>query len=130
MNHNVDCLELVKQAQLGCQESMSRLTQVAKGSLCAYIYRLTLNNDLAEDLLQETLLEMVKSLKNLKFERANQFWAWLYRTALGKVQFYIAVVFVMACLSLPDNTSAYYGRNEVMMYTSDAKKRSSSSVRN
>jgi RNA polymerase sigma-70 factor (ECF subfamily) len=83
MSNNINYIELVKQAQLGCQESMSRLTKVAEKSLCAYIYRLTLNYDLTEDLLQETLLEMVKSLKNLKFERANQFWAWLYRTALG-----------------------------------------------
>ncbi len=86
MSNNVNYLELVKQAQLGCQESMTRLTKLTEGSLCAYIYRLTLNYELTEELLQETLLEMVKSLKKLKFKHVNQFWAWLYRTALGKVQ--------------------------------------------
>ena len=86
MSNNVNYLELVKQAQLGDQESMNRLAQLAEGRIRAYIYRLTLNYDLTQDLLQETLLEVVKSLKSLRFEHANQFWSWLYRTALSKVQ--------------------------------------------
>ena len=52
MTNDVNYLELVKRAQLGCRESMSRLTQVADEGLCAYICRLTLNNDLAEDILR------------------------------------------------------------------------------
>lgn len=86
VDNDVNYLELVRQAQLGNQESMSRLAQLAKGRVCAYIYRLTLNYDLTQDLLQETLLEMVKSLKELK--HAEAFWPWLYRTAMGKVQHY------------------------------------------
>jgi RNA polymerase sigma-70 factor (ECF subfamily) len=86
MSNNVNYLELVRQAQLGGQESMNRLAQLVKGRVCAYIYRLTLNYDLTQDLLQETLLEMVKSLKSLRFEHTNQFWSWLYRTALSKIQ--------------------------------------------
>lgn len=86
VDNDVNYLELVRQAQLGNQESMDRLAQLAKGRVCAYIYRLTLNYDLTQDLLQETLLEMVKSLKELK--HAEAFWSWLYRTAMGKVQHY------------------------------------------
>lgn len=84
VDNDVNYLELVRQAQLGSQESMNRLAQLAEGRVCAYIYRLTLNYDLTQDLLQETLLEMVKSLKELK--HAEAFWSWLYRTAMGKVQ--------------------------------------------
>ncbi|MHC4572987.1 MAG: RNA polymerase sigma factor [Planctomycetota bacterium] len=86
MINKVNYLELVRQAQLGSQESMNRLARLAQGRVCAYIYRLTLDNVLAQDLSQETLLEMVKSLERLRFEHANQFWSWLYRTALGKVR--------------------------------------------
>jgi len=86
MTDNVNYLKLVKRAKLGHQESITELTQLAEGGLCAYVYRLTLNYDLSQDLVQDTLLEMIKSLKNLEFEHAHQFWAWLYRTALGKVQ--------------------------------------------
>lgn len=65
---------------------MNQLAQLVQGRLFAYIYRLTLNYDLAQDLLQETLLRMVESLKELK--QVEQFWMWLYRTAMGKVQHY------------------------------------------
>jgi RNA polymerase sigma-70 factor (ECF subfamily) len=84
MHDTANYVELVKQAQLGDQESMNCLARLAKGRLCAYIYRLTLSYDLTQDLLQETLLEMIESLKRL--ERADRFWSWLYRTATGKAQ--------------------------------------------
>jgi RNA polymerase sigma-70 factor (ECF subfamily) len=86
MYENVDYLELVKQARLGNQEGMDCLAKLAEGRVCAYLYKLTMDYDLAQDLSQETLLEMVESLKNLK--QPDRFWAWLFRTALGKAQLY------------------------------------------
>jgi RNA polymerase sigma-70 factor (ECF subfamily) len=76
--------ELVRRAQRGEQQSMERLAQLAGPRLLIYIYRLTLDYDLAQDLLQETLLEMVESLNGLR--DAGQFWSWLFRTAQGKAQ--------------------------------------------
>jgi len=84
MHSDVSYRGLIHHAQLGNQESMNHLVELVKERLFAHIYRLTLNYDLAEDLLQETLMEMVKSLKNL--EHVDRFWYWLFRTALGKVQ--------------------------------------------
>ena len=81
--------ELVRKAQLGCQESMAQLAQAAEPRVCAYIYRLTLNSDLTADLSQETLLQMVKSLKSLR--NPERFWPWLYRTAMGKVQMHFRI---------------------------------------
>jgi len=65
---------------------MDRLAEAARQRLYAYIYRLTLNHDLAQDLLQETLLKMVERIKDL--EQPERFWCWLFRTALGNVQHY------------------------------------------
>jgi len=84
--NNVDYPNLVRQAQNGDQQSMEHLVELTKGRISAYIYRITLDYDLTEDLTQETLLEIVKSLKRLRNE--ERFWPWLYRTALGKVQHY------------------------------------------
>ena len=84
MENDVDYLELVKKARLDDQESMNKLAELVEGRLFAYIYRLTLNYHLTDDLLQETLLAMVKSLKDLR--QPERFWAWLFRTAFGKVQ--------------------------------------------
>ena len=84
MDDNINYSELVKQAQLGCQESMNHLAQLVERKVIGYIYKLTLSYDLTQDLLQETLLEIVKSLKRL--ESVDAFWSWVYRTAMGKVQ--------------------------------------------
>ncbi len=76
----------VCQAQRGDQGAANHLAAVARQRLYSYIYRLTLNHDLAQDLLQETLLKMVENLKEL--EQPERFWCWLFRTALGVVQHY------------------------------------------
>jgi RNA polymerase sigma factor (sigma-70 family) len=75
---------LIHHAQLGNKESMDLLVEVVKDRLRAYIYRLTLDANLTEDLLQETILFMLQSLNQL--EHAEGFWHWLLRTAMGKVQ--------------------------------------------
>lgn len=75
---------LINHAQLGNKESMNRLAEVVKDRLYAYIYRLTLDQNIAQDILQETILFMIQSLNQL--EHVDQFWHWLFRTALGKVQ--------------------------------------------
>jgi RNA polymerase sigma factor (sigma-70 family) len=78
--------ELIRQAQLGNKDSIDRLAETVKVHLYGYIYRLTLDYDLTQDILQETILFMLQSLSQI--ERPDQFWHWLYRTALGKVQHY------------------------------------------
>jgi RNA polymerase sigma-70 factor (ECF subfamily) len=50
----------------------------------AYVYRVTLDHDLTEDLSQEVLLQMVKSLE--KLSKTEHFWPWLYRIAQSKIQ--------------------------------------------
>jgi RNA polymerase sigma-70 factor (ECF subfamily) len=80
---NLDCL---RKAQRGCKESRSLLAQQAKPKVYTFINRMTLDHDLAEDLTQETLLELVSALPRLQLTSENGFWSWLYRTAQGKVQ--------------------------------------------
>ena len=78
--------QLIYQARLGDHGALDCLAETARQRLYAYIYRLTLNHDLAQDLLQETLLKMVENIEELKHPEG--FWSWLFRTALGNVQHY------------------------------------------
>ena len=75
--------KLVELAQRGREDCMSQLVHEAKGRLCAYVYRVTLDHDLTEDLSQEILLQMVQSLEHLN--QAERFWPWMYRIAQSKV---------------------------------------------
>jgi RNA polymerase sigma factor (sigma-70 family) len=84
MDEDSGNLQLIEKARLGYPESISELAQIAEPRLYAYIYRLTLDEDVARDLTQESLLKMVESIGEI--EKAQAFWAWLFRTALGRVQ--------------------------------------------
>jgi RNA polymerase sigma factor (sigma-70 family) len=76
--------KLVELAQRDRDNYMSQLVHDAKGRLCAYVYRVTLDHDLTDDLSQEILLQMMQSLDNLN--QAERFWPWMYRIAHNKIQ--------------------------------------------
>jgi len=87
MDRSIDHLKLVglvTKARQGDQQSLSELSKLVEPRLFAYIQRLTLNRDLSSDLTQETLLEMIKSIQNLK--HAERFLYWLFQIALMKVR--------------------------------------------
>ena len=75
--------ELVERAQLGERADMSALAKLVAPRVRAYIYRVTLDADLTDDLVQESLLEMVRSLEKLR--RSDSFLPWLYRVTHSKI---------------------------------------------
>ena len=79
-------IQTIRQVQAGNKQSLSEVSERVRQKVYTYIYRLTLDYHLAEDLTQETVLEMIKSLPQLEVPHVNGFWGWIFRTALGKVQ--------------------------------------------
>lgn len=86
MAANEKLVDLINRTKNGDREAMSQLTQVARDRLLPYIHRLTLNLDVAEDILQEVLLQILKSINEL--EKPGSFWNWIFKTAKGKVLHY------------------------------------------
>lgn len=84
MDQDVDYAGLVRQAQLGDRKCLERLSGVVGRRLRIDVYRLTLRHDLTDDIVQETILEMLKVLGKLK--KADRFWPWLYSIALNKLR--------------------------------------------
>ena len=78
--------QLIHAAREGDRAYMGQLAELAEARLLPYIYRLTLNHDVAQELCQQTLVKMVESLERL--DRVDRFWCWLYRHAMGEVQHY------------------------------------------
>jgi len=104
--------ELVKLAQQGHGNSVDLLARKAQGKLRAYIYRVTLDYELTEDLSQDALLQMVKSLDGLK--KAESFWPWMYRIAQSKIQQYYKTRKKTALVSEPafyEDFLSYQGDN-------------------
>ncbi len=77
-------VELVKQAQLGDKECLNRLAEAARVHLREYVLRLTLQEDLTQDIVQESILEMFNIFDKLK--KAERFWAWLDGIAFNKIR--------------------------------------------
>jgi len=76
--------ELVRNAQLGDKECLNRLVEAARVHLREYVLRLTLREDLTQDIVQESILEMFKVFDKLK--SAEKFWSWLDGIAFNKIR--------------------------------------------
>ena len=59
MKEKFDYLKLFRKAQHGDSKSVELLSRAARGRVYVYIFRLTLNEHLAEDVSQETLLKLI-----------------------------------------------------------------------
>ena len=69
------------QAQAGNQEAVDRLAGYARVRLSQYIGRVTLGDDLTGDVVQESIIAMLRHLPAL--QQPEQFWPWLYRIAVN-----------------------------------------------
>jgi RNA polymerase sigma-70 factor (ECF subfamily) len=86
MGNGRDYIELVRQAQFGDRGSLGSLAELAQGRLYSYVYRIVLEEELARDIVQESMLEMINSLS--KLEEAERFWAWLRGIAYHRIHRY------------------------------------------
>ena len=76
--------ELIRRAQHGDRQCLEQLAGQVRERLRTYVYRLTQKDDLAQEIVQETLLEMCKVLGKLK--NNDRFWPWLYGIAVNKLR--------------------------------------------
>jgi len=77
-------LELIKRARRGDRQSLDELATLARERLRTYVYRMTQEDDLAQEIVQETLFEMCKALGKLKSN--DRFWPWLHGIATNKLR--------------------------------------------
>jgi RNA polymerase sigma-70 factor (ECF subfamily) len=76
--------ELVEQALQGNKDALPKLVEIIYESLRSYVFRITLSEDLTDDIVQETILEMYKIFGQLR--NSDRFWPWLCKIALNKVR--------------------------------------------
>jgi len=84
MDQQVEQIELIRRAQCGDRQSLELLAGQAKSRLYTYVYRLTQQEELAQEIVQESLFEMCKVLGKLK--KADRFWPWLHGIATNKLR--------------------------------------------
>ena len=79
MSKNLDYVRLVERAQNGDKQGLEHLSELAEERLREDVGRITLNPDLTQDIVQETMLEMLKKLDKLR--EIDRFWKWLTNIA-------------------------------------------------
>jgi len=84
MDQQLDQIELIERARCGDRECLEQLARQAKDRLYTYVYRLTQQEELAQEIVQESLFEMCKVLGKLK--KADRFWPWLHGIATNKLR--------------------------------------------
>jgi RNA polymerase sigma-70 factor (ECF subfamily) len=85
MSQNNDNIQqLLSKACSGSQASMGRLAVIIRERLYPFVFRTTLNHDVTEDVLQETLLSVIRQITSLRESR--RFWPWVFRVASNKIQ--------------------------------------------
>ncbi|MCK5001250.1 MAG: RNA polymerase sigma factor [Anaerohalosphaera sp.] len=89
MEEHPELKKLVKQAIAGERQSLDELARIVEPRLQSYFYRTLLDKELTDDLVQEVLLEMVKSL--CKLVKPDSFWPWLFKVASNKLKHFYRI---------------------------------------
>ncbi len=84
MSEESNYIRILAEAQSGSQAGMGRLATLVWDRLFPFVLRTTLNQDATEDILQETLLAMIRGMSSLR--EHTRFWPWMYRIAWNKTQ--------------------------------------------
>jgi len=77
-------LNLIADAQSGNSSCLNSLAILVKQKIYPYLCRTNIHFDVVDDLLQETQLEMVRSIHNLR--EPEKFWGWIHRVTRSKMQ--------------------------------------------
>lgn len=79
-------LDLIRSAQRGETLSQSQLAERMQPKVFTYVYRMTQDAHLAEDLCQETMVRFIQHLPGLTIPTPRFLWAWVYKTALNQIR--------------------------------------------
>ncbi|QIG89828.1 sigma-70 family RNA polymerase sigma factor [Chryseobacterium sp. POL2] len=73
--------QLISYYQNGCEGSLSRLIQRHQKELFSFIFYKVLDEELANDLFQETFMKIIVTLKEGRYKEENKFILWAKRIA-------------------------------------------------
>jgi RNA polymerase sigma-70 factor (ECF subfamily) len=77
-------IQFLAEARSGSQAGMGRLAMLVWERLYPFVFRTTLDRHATEDIIQETLLTMLRRIQSLR--DSERFWPWIYQIAWRKIQ--------------------------------------------
>ena len=79
-----DYILLVQRAQEGDKTSLNELAEHAVERLEPFVYRVSLNRDLTRDIVQETVVDLLENIHQLR--EPSRFWPWVYGIAMNELR--------------------------------------------
>lgn len=73
--------QLVRSYGQGCNQAFEVLLLRHKDRLFGYIFNITRNRDLSDDIFQETFIKVITSIKQGRYVDSGKFFAWMSRIA-------------------------------------------------
>lgn len=73
--------QLVRSYEQGCNEAFEVLLLRHKDRLYGYIYNITRDRDLTEDIFQEAFIKAITTIKQGRYTDSGRFFAWISRIA-------------------------------------------------
>lgn len=84
MNDDSGTIQFLTEARSGDQAGMGRLAKLVWERIYPFVLRTTLDRHATEDIIQDTLLTMLRRIHSLR--DTERFWPWIYRIAWNKIQ--------------------------------------------
>ena len=107
---NETTLDLVNQARLGDKQSLEKLSEMAMVPLHQHVYRIVLREEVAQDIVQEAMLEMCQIIGKLR--EPSRFWPWLCGIAFNKIRHQRRNALRHRTMSLADMDSPTGGKDD------------------
>lgn len=135
--HFLDDNELVKLYMNGNEESLSILVKRHKRRIFSYIYLITRNKTLTEDVFQETFFKVIQTLKKQQYNEEGKFLPWILRIAKNLIIDHFRKVKKMPSISsvtndegeetsifdiIPDNTENTKDTEETKLFKESIRK--------
>ena len=84
MKDDSEAIQFLTEARSGDQAGMGRLAELVWERVYPFVFRTTLDRHATEDIIQDTLLTMLRRIHSLR--DTQRFWPWIYRIAWNKIQ--------------------------------------------
>ena len=84
MKDDSEAIQFLTEARSGDQAGMGRLAELVWERVYPFVFRTTLDRHATEDIIQDTLLTMLRRIHSLR--NTERFWPWIYRIAWNKIQ--------------------------------------------
>ena len=103
-------LEVVRQARVGERSGLEALAELVRKRVYPFINRIVLDENKSEDLAQETVVAVLRSVESLK--QVDRFWPWMFKIATNVTRLHFRNELRHRAVQMPDLSQLHPASDE------------------